>query len=423
MDLATVDEDAFLKLLDDILDDTRDDDNSQSRKSNNEDLLDKGIVHPTVLEEPPGLTLDQEAPSNSSNLLNQNTVHQAPLLFLEAIKEQLDGGCLVYELPTGNHTKVPLIGYLNGQKVYQCPPELETLLDLQKNRQEKKKRQQVAKDDKPYIKKPPNAFMLFMKEKRPTVAPELWKQGSGVVNQVLGKMWGTLSDQEKAVYFEEAERCKKLHQLENPGWTTKDNYGQKRRRERKRTSIETEEYTPQVKKRYARKETGAQPRVMPGNDLQTGAMPPFYPQPVYMPNYHSQHAYMQRRQQRHYMQLAQQGPYMQYPQQGPYMQCPQQGGYMQFPQQGGYMQFLQQRYMQDPQGYVQFPHEGYAHYLQQGGYMENPQQAANMHLVHQRPCVQNPFEELHMNHPQEDPTTIPHQQPTCTMAVLNTQSI
>ncbi|TWW64501.1 Transcription factor 7-like 1-B HMG box transcription factor 3-B [Takifugu flavidus] len=179
MDLATVDGDAFLNLLDEILDDTRDDDNT--RKSNNEDLqifstlLDKGTFDPTVLEEPPGLTLDQEAPSNSSNLLNQNTDHQAPPPIHEAIKEQLDGDYLVLTLPTGVHTKVPLIGYLR----------------------EKKKRQPESEDDKPYIKKPPNAFMLFMKEKRPTVARELWKQGSGVVNQILGKMWGSLSDQEK----------------------------------------------------------------------------------------------------------------------------------------------------------------------------------------------------------------------------------
>lgn len=44
------------------------------------------------------------------------------------------------------------------------------------------------KDEKPYIKKPLNAFMLFMKEQRPTIAPELRKQGSGPVNAVLGTM-------------------------------------------------------------------------------------------------------------------------------------------------------------------------------------------------------------------------------------------
>lgn len=55
------------------------------------------------------------------------------------------------------------------------------------HRRKKKKRQQEVKDEKPYIKKPPNAFMLFMKEQRPTIEPELWKQGSGVVNAILGK--------------------------------------------------------------------------------------------------------------------------------------------------------------------------------------------------------------------------------------------
>lgn len=36
--------------------------------------------------------------------------------------------------------------------------------------------------------------------------------------------WGSLSKMEKAVYFMEAEKRKKAHQLENPGWTNKANY-------------------------------------------------------------------------------------------------------------------------------------------------------------------------------------------------------
>lgn len=36
-----------------------------------------------------------------------------------------------------------------------------------------------------YIKKPPNAFMLFMKEQRPNVSKDLWEKGSGVVNSYL----------------------------------------------------------------------------------------------------------------------------------------------------------------------------------------------------------------------------------------------
>lgn len=40
-------------------------------------------------------------------------------------------------------------------------------------------------DSQVYIKKPPNAFMLFMKEQRPNVSKELWRKGSGAVNSHL----------------------------------------------------------------------------------------------------------------------------------------------------------------------------------------------------------------------------------------------
>lgn len=46
---------------------------------------------------------------------------------------------------------------------------------------------QQLKDDLTYIKKPPNAFMLFLEEQRPLVAPELRRQGTSKVNKALGK--------------------------------------------------------------------------------------------------------------------------------------------------------------------------------------------------------------------------------------------
>lgn len=46
---------------------------------------------------------------------------------------------------------------------------------------------QQLKDDMAYIKKPPNAFMLFLEEQRPYVAPELRRQGTSKVNKALGK--------------------------------------------------------------------------------------------------------------------------------------------------------------------------------------------------------------------------------------------
>lgn len=36
-----------------------------------------------------------------------------------------------------------------------------------------------------YVKKPPNAFMLFMTQQRPNVSKQFWRKGSGVVNSHL----------------------------------------------------------------------------------------------------------------------------------------------------------------------------------------------------------------------------------------------
>ena len=48
--------------------------------------------------------------------------------------------------------------------------------------------QQPAKEKKPHIKKPLNAFMLFMKEKRQEVIKECTLKESAAINQILGKM-------------------------------------------------------------------------------------------------------------------------------------------------------------------------------------------------------------------------------------------
>lgn len=53
--------------------------------------------------------------------------------------------------------------------------------------------QQPAKEKKPHIKKPLNAFMLFMKEKRQEVIKEHTLKESAAINQILGKMvWNIL---------------------------------------------------------------------------------------------------------------------------------------------------------------------------------------------------------------------------------------
>ncbi|XP_024113810.1 transcription factor SOX-30 isoform X2 [Oryzias melastigma] len=84
----------------------------------------------------------------------------------------------------------------------------------------------------PYIKKPPNAFMLFLKEQRAAVPPEL-KSNSSAVNKLLGEKWSVLSEEQKAKYFNQADEEKRLHAQQHPDWSSSDNYGKKKRISRK----------------------------------------------------------------------------------------------------------------------------------------------------------------------------------------------
>ena len=51
----------------------------------------------------------------------------------------------------------------------------------------KKKAESEQEDARPYIKRPPNAFMLYMKEHRPHVEENIKRMGNGAVSKVLGE--------------------------------------------------------------------------------------------------------------------------------------------------------------------------------------------------------------------------------------------
>uniref|UniRef100_A0AC34R2A5 HMG box domain-containing protein n=1 Tax=Panagrolaimus sp. JU765 TaxID=591449 RepID=A0AC34R2A5_9BILA len=77
-----------------------------------------------------------------------------------------------------------------------------------------------------HIKKPLNAFMIFMKENRPKLLEQegnLTKQ-SAELNSDLGKMWQKLSEAEQKQYFEKAKILKEEHERLYPGWSARDNY-------------------------------------------------------------------------------------------------------------------------------------------------------------------------------------------------------
>ncbi|XP_054468469.1 transcription factor 7-like 1-B [Anoplopoma fimbria] len=114
--------------------------------------------------------------------------------------------------------------------------------DVQQNREEEKK---------PHIKKPLNAFMLYMREERPKVVAQCKVKESATINQILGQRWHSLSKEEQAKYYELARKERLLHSKLYPGWSARDNYGKKKKRKRAKseTQFEDEEdFPPQLKR-------------------------------------------------------------------------------------------------------------------------------------------------------------------------------
>lgn len=84
------------------------------------------------------------------------------------------------------------------------------------------------------IKKPLNAFMLYMKEMRAKVIAECTLKESAAINQILGRRWHALTREEQAKYYELARKERQLHMQLYPGWSARDNYGKKKRRKREK---------------------------------------------------------------------------------------------------------------------------------------------------------------------------------------------
>uniref|UniRef100_A0A8C7ZKU4 Transcription factor 7 like 2 n=1 Tax=Oryzias sinensis TaxID=183150 RepID=A0A8C7ZKU4_9TELE len=81
-----------------------------------------------------------------------------------------------------------------------------------------------SKQSDVHIKKPLNAFMLYMKEMRAKVVAECTLKESAAINQILGRRWHALSREEQAKYYELARKERQLHMQLYPGWSARDNY-------------------------------------------------------------------------------------------------------------------------------------------------------------------------------------------------------
>lgn len=141
-------------------------------------------------------------------------------------------------------------------------PKWSGRVPLRKTQAESKAEKEAKK---PTIKKPLNAFMLYMKEMRAKVIAECTLKESAAINQILGRrvrpraeglagrpglphpsaacphrrprlppfplQWHALSREEQAKYYELARKERQLHMQLYPGWSARDNYvsGQHRR--------------------------------------------------------------------------------------------------------------------------------------------------------------------------------------------------
>lgn len=86
----------------------------------------------------------------------------------------------------------------------------------------------------PHIKKPLNAFMLYMKEMRAKVVAECTLKESAAINQILGRRWHSLSREEQAKYYDMARKERQLHMQLYPGWSARDNYAQHTKKKKRK---------------------------------------------------------------------------------------------------------------------------------------------------------------------------------------------
>ncbi|XP_059821357.1 lymphoid enhancer-binding factor 1 isoform X1 [Hypanus sabinus] len=132
---------------------------------------------------------------------------------------------------------------IENHQIKQEPIHNEIELMNTKPQHETRKEQEAKK---PHIKKPLNAFMLYMKEMRANVVAECTLKESAAINQILGRRWHALSREEQAKYYELARKERQLHMQLYPGWSARDNYGKKKKRKREKMQETTSGHSPKL---------------------------------------------------------------------------------------------------------------------------------------------------------------------------------
>ena len=77
---------------------------------------------------------------------------------------------------------------------------------------------QLQQSNSPKVKRPMNAFMIWARLCRSTIAKRYPNANNAEISVKLGEIWNDLSTEQQRPYFDEASRLKEKHRTEHPNW-------------------------------------------------------------------------------------------------------------------------------------------------------------------------------------------------------------
>lgn len=77
---------------------------------------------------------------------------------------------------------------------------------------------QMQQSNSPKVKRPMNAFMIWARLYRSTIAKRYPNANNAEISVKLGEIWNDLSTEQQRPYFDEASRLKEKHRTEHPNW-------------------------------------------------------------------------------------------------------------------------------------------------------------------------------------------------------------